>query len=107
MDAIAAYERGLSAALLDVVQSIDGAVVHGVTDRRQLADRVPTVSFTIEGIESSRIAAELAAQGVGARSGHMYAPRLMQRLPHARRNGPGCRSSTTTRWPRLRGFATC
>jgi selenocysteine lyase/cysteine desulfurase len=38
------------------------------------------VSFTVEGIESSRIAAELAARGVGARSGHMYAPRLMERL---------------------------
>jgi cysteine desulfurase family protein (TIGR01976 family) len=80
MEAIAAYERPLSAALLDAVQSIDDAVVHGVTDRGQLADRVPTVSFTVEGAASSAIAAQLAALGVGARSGHMYAPRLMQRL---------------------------
>ena len=80
MDAIAAYERTLSAALLDAVQAIDGAVVHGVTSRGQLADRVPTVSFTIEGLASADVAAELAARGVGARSGHMYAPRLMQRL---------------------------
>jgi len=80
MEAIAAYERTLSAALLDAVRSIDGAVVHGVTDRGQLADRVPTVSFTVEGVASSAIAAQLAAGGVGARSGHMYAPRLMRRL---------------------------
>ena len=80
MDAIAAYERTLSAALLDAVQSIDGAVVHGVTHRGQLAERVPTVSFTVEGITASAVAAELAVGGVGARSGHMYAPRLMQRL---------------------------
>lgn len=80
MEAIAAYERTLSAALLDAVQSIDGAVVHGVTDRGQLADRVPTVSFTIAGVASSAIAAQLAAVGVGARSGHMYAPRLARRL---------------------------
>ena len=51
-----------------------------MTDRGQLADRVPTVSFTFEGVASSAIAAQLAAGGVGARSGHMYAPRLMQRL---------------------------
>jgi len=80
MEAIAAYERTLSAALLDAVQSIEGAVVHGVTDRGQLADRVPTVSFTVDGVASSAIAAQLAAVGIGARSGHMYAPRLMQRL---------------------------
>ena len=80
MDAVAAYERTLSDALLDAVLSLDGAVVHGVTDRFQLADRVPTVSFTVSGVESSAIAGALAARGVGARSGHMYAPRLMRRL---------------------------
>src|SRR5580765_3847489 len=80
MEAIAEYERGLSAGLLDAVESIDGAIVHGVTGRNQLAHRVPTVSFTVKGIESSAIAAALADHGIGARSGHMYAPRLMQRL---------------------------
>jgi selenocysteine lyase/cysteine desulfurase len=80
MEAIAEYERGLSAGLLDAVESIDGAIVHGVTGRNQLAHRVPTVSFTVKGIESSAIAAALAEHGIGARSGHMYAPRLMQRL---------------------------
>ncbi len=80
MDAIAEYERTLSAELLDAVQSIDGAIVHGVTDRRQLADRVPTVCFSVEGLEASAIAERLAGQGVGARSGHMYSPRLMERF---------------------------
>ena len=80
MDAIAAYERGLSSALLDAVDSIDGATVHGVTDRAQLGDRVPTVSFSVDGIPASTIAATLATRNVGARSGHMYAPRLMERL---------------------------
>jgi cysteine desulfurase family protein (TIGR01976 family) len=80
MDAIAAYERTLSAALLDAVLSIDGAVVHGVTDSGQLDERVPTVSFTVGGLASSAVATCLAAYGVGARSGHMYAPRLMRRL---------------------------
>jgi len=80
MGAIAAYERTLSATLLDAVSSIDGASVYGVTDRSHLDDRVPTVSFSVHGVPSSSIAAELAKQGIGARSGHMYAPRLIQRL---------------------------
>jgi len=80
METIAAYERTLSSALLDAVESIDGTSVHGVTDRSRPGDRVPTVSFSVDGLPSSSVAAALAAQGVGARSGHMYAPRLMERL---------------------------
>jgi cysteine desulfurase family protein (TIGR01976 family) len=80
MDAIAAYERTLSAALLEALSSIDGVSVYGITDHRRLDDRVPTVSFSVRGIDSSSIATELASQGIGARSGHMYAPRLLQRL---------------------------
>jgi cysteine desulfurase family protein (TIGR01976 family) len=80
MDAIAVYERTLSAALLDALRSIDGAAVYGVTDRDQLSARVPTVSFTVSDLSSSAIASALAAREVGVRSGHMYAPRLMERL---------------------------
>jgi cysteine desulfurase family protein (TIGR01976 family) len=80
MDAIAAYERMLSAALLRAVSSIDGASVRGISDHRRLDDRVPTVSFTVRGADSSSIATELARLGIGARSGHMYSPRLMRQL---------------------------
>jgi cysteine desulfurase family protein (TIGR01976 family) len=80
MDAIATYERTLSAALLDAVESIDGAVVFGVTDRAALAGRVPTLSFVVSGVASADIAEGLAARDVGARSGHMYSPRLLRRL---------------------------
>lgn len=80
MEAIAVYERTLSAELLNAVQSIEGAVVHGITDPDRLAERLPTVCFTVAGRSASAVAEGLAARGVGARSGHMYAPRLMQRL---------------------------
>ena len=74
MDAIAEYERTLSAELLDAVQSIDGAVVHGVTDRRQLADRVPTICFSVEGLAASAIAEGLAsARGGRAQRAHVFA----------------------------------
>jgi cysteine desulfurase family protein (TIGR01976 family) len=80
MDAIATYEQTLSEGLLDAVLSIDGARVHGVSDRARLLERVPTVSFTVAGVRSGDIAVDLAEQGIGVRAGHMYSPRLMRRL---------------------------
>jgi selenocysteine lyase/cysteine desulfurase len=79
MDAIADYERTLSKALVAAVLAIEGAAVHGVT-QGSFADRVPTVCFSVAGVASSAIAEELAARNIGARSGHMYSPRLMRRL---------------------------
>jgi cysteine desulfurase family protein (TIGR01976 family) len=80
MDAIAEYERSLSAHLLDAVGAISGVAVHGVTDRARLRERVPTLCFSVEGVDPSAVAAGLAARDVGARSGHMYSPRLLTRL---------------------------
>ncbi len=80
MTAIAAYECTLSAALLDAVATVPGLTVHGVTDRARLHERVPTLCFTVDGLDASAIATGLAARDVGVRSGHMYSPRLMTRL---------------------------
>jgi cysteine desulfurase family protein (TIGR01976 family) len=80
MESIAAYERNLSAELLTAVELIPGTVVHGVSDRQRLNGRVPTLSFTVDGVDSGAIAEGLAAREIGVRSGHMYSPRLMTRL---------------------------
>ena len=80
MTAIAAYERTLSAALLDEAATVPGLIVHGVTDRSRLGERVPTLCFTVAGRDSAAIAEGLAARDIGVRSGHMYSPRLMARL---------------------------
>ena len=80
MTAIANYERTLSGALLDAVASIPALTVHGVTDRDRFDQRLPTLCFTIDGLESSAVAAGLATRDIGVRSGHMYSPRLMTRL---------------------------
>jgi cysteine desulfurase family protein (TIGR01976 family) len=80
MDAIAAYERTLSGAMLDALESVPGVTVHGVTDRGTLDQRVPTMCFTVKDVASSAIADGLSARGIGARSGHMYSPRLIERL---------------------------
>jgi cysteine desulfurase family protein (TIGR01976 family) len=80
MHAISEYERTLSKSLLDEVAGIPGVTVYGVTDRARLDERVPTLCFSVAGLESSGVAAGLAARDVGVRSGHMYSPRLMARL---------------------------
>jgi cysteine desulfurase family protein (TIGR01976 family) len=80
MASIAAYERTLSAALLDEAATVPGLTVHGVTDRARLHERVPTLCFSVAGVESSAIADGMAARGFGIRSGHMYSPRLLTRL---------------------------
>ena len=66
--------------VIDALSTLSGATVHGVTDRNRLAERVPTLCFTVAEIDASAIADSMAARDVGIRSGHMYSPRLMSRL---------------------------
>ena len=80
MTTIAAYERRLSKGLLDAVAGMPGVTVHGVTAPERLCDRVPTLCFSVAGLDSAAVAAGLARCDVGVRSGHMYSPRLMARL---------------------------
>jgi selenocysteine lyase/cysteine desulfurase len=80
MEAIAAHERALSAALLDAISAVPGATIFGVTDRARLHERVPTVCFTVADVGSTALAEALATRDIGVRSGHMYSPRVMTRL---------------------------
>ena len=80
MHKIAEYERTLSAALLDDADRIPGLTVHGVTDRARLHERVPTLCFTVAGLESSAIADGLAARTSASAAATCISPRLMKRL---------------------------
>jgi cysteine desulfurase family protein (TIGR01976 family) len=77
MDAIAAYERGLTVRLLDGLQAIDGVTVYGTTD---LHRRVPTAVFNLAGRPPADVAAALAARDIFVWDGNYYALELMQRL---------------------------
>jgi len=79
MQAIRAYEQSLSLEMLRVLQEA-GAEVYGVRDPEQVSQRVPTFCFNLGGISPSAVAAEMAQNRIGVRDGHMYSPRLMQRL---------------------------
>ena len=79
MQAILAYERDLAVEMLKVLHDCK-ARVYGVADPGQIAHRVPTVSFTLEGVAPSAVTYAMARTGIGIRDGHLYCPRLMRRL---------------------------
>jgi cysteine desulfurase family protein (TIGR01976 family) len=86
MHAIRDYEQVLAAAMLKVLKA-NGVVIYGVSDESRLEHRVPTICFNIPGRTPQAIADAMDAAGIGIRDGHMYAPRLMQRLGLAMETG--------------------
>jgi cysteine desulfurase family protein (TIGR01976 family) len=79
MQAILAYERGLTLEMLKVLRE-SNARLHGIADPSQIARRVPTLAFNLEGIEPAAVTEAMARAQIGIRDGHMYSPRLMRRL---------------------------
>ena len=80
MSAIRAYEFELSRALLDVLEETPGATVYGLTDRRRLEERVPTVSFTLKDWHPRQLAEALGNAGIYVWDGNYYALAVMERL---------------------------
>jgi cysteine desulfurase family protein (TIGR01976 family) len=80
ISAIRAYEYELSRALLDVLEETPGATVYGLTDRRRLEERVPTVSFTLKGMTPRQVAEELDKANIYVWDGNYYALAVTTRL---------------------------
>jgi len=80
MEAVREYEVSLSRAFLDKLGRMGRVTVYGLRDPELVRDRVPTFCFNIEGISPAVVSTRLAEQGIGVRDGHMYSPRLMNRL---------------------------
>jgi cysteine desulfurase family protein (TIGR01976 family) len=74
------YEIQLSKHLLEGVQQVPGLKVMGITSANGLHRRVPTVSFTVDGVHPERIAKDLADQNIFVWSGHNYAVEPVTRL---------------------------
>jgi cysteine desulfurase family protein (TIGR01976 family) len=79
MAAIREHELGLAREMLRVLKGC-GATIYGVSDEARIMERVPTFMFNMGSLSPSMIVEAMAARGIGIRDGHMYAPRLMQRL---------------------------
>ena len=80
MASIRAYEYELSRAVLDVLAETPGVTTYGITDTRRLEERVPTVSFTLEGWHPRQVVAELNKFDINAWSGNYYALAVTERL---------------------------
>ena len=80
MSVMQEYETELSRALIQAIESVPGTRIHGVTDLERLHERVPTVSFTLEGRRPEEIAAELGKQNIYVWNGHNYALAIVERM---------------------------
>ncbi len=80
MDAIRAYETDLCHRLLTGMQEIPGLRIYGITDPMRLDQRVPTLSFTLEGISPQEIARRLNEANIFAWDGNFYALAVTERL---------------------------
>ncbi len=87
MGAIRAYEMELSRALLETLSEIPGLRIYGLSDRRAVDRRVPTVSFTLEGWAPRALAEALDAAGIYVWDGNYYALAVTERLGLEERGG--------------------
>jgi cysteine desulfurase family protein (TIGR01976 family) len=87
LTAIRAYEYELSRALIEAIESVPGTRIYGIADVKRLEQRVPTVSFTMEGITPRRLAERLSELGLYAWDGNYYALAVTQRLGIEDRGG--------------------
>ncbi len=77
---IKSYEETLSAHLISGLQSIPDVQVHGITDPTRIAQRVPTVAFTMDSHTPREIAEALARENIFVWDGHYYAVEVVRRL---------------------------
>lgn len=80
MSAMQAYESELSRALIGIVESVPGTRIYGITDMDRLDERVPTVSFTLEGKDPEKVAKAIGDDGIYVWNGHNYALAIVERL---------------------------
>jgi cysteine desulfurase family protein (TIGR01976 family) len=80
LNAFHAREQQLGRRLIEGLQRIPGVHIWGITDTNRLAERVPTVSFTKDGLHPDAIAELLGEQEIYVWSGNNYALSLTERL---------------------------
>ncbi|WP_448336416.1 cysteine desulfurase-like protein [Bellilinea sp.] len=80
MAAIRAYEYRLSRNLLDVLKSIRGLTLYGLSDPRRIKDRVPTFAFRLNGQHPREVAVQLGREDIYVWDGNYYALAVTERL---------------------------
>jgi len=77
MSAVAAHGRAITELLLEAATSVPGVRVIGPLDAR---DRIPNVSFVVDGVHAHDVGQVLDAAGVAVRVGHHCAQPLHRRF---------------------------
>jgi selenocysteine lyase/cysteine desulfurase len=80
MSALQEYEAELSRELIEIIESVPGTRIHGITDRNRLDERVPTVSFTLDGKRPEQVAEEIGKHDIYVWNGHNYALAIVERM---------------------------
>lgn len=80
MVAIRSYERELCRRLLMGLKEIPGLRIYGIAEPNRVEQRVPTVSFTLEGLTPNEVARKLSEKNIFVWDGHFYAVRAIERL---------------------------
>jgi selenocysteine lyase/cysteine desulfurase len=80
MSTIRSYEYELSRTLLDILAETPGVTIYGITDTKQLEERVPTCAFTLKGKTPRQVAEELDEANIYVWDGNYYALAVTERL---------------------------
>jgi cysteine desulfurase family protein (TIGR01976 family) len=81
------YEAPLALRLIEGLSQVEALTIHGISDPVRIAERVPTVSFTINGISPETLVRQLAAENIFVWSGHNYAWEVVHQLGISRDEG--------------------
>ncbi|MFC2083123.1 cysteine desulfurase-like protein [Candidatus Bipolaricaulota bacterium] len=87
MTAIRRYEMELAERLIEGLHSISGVRIYGITDPKRFEERMPVVSFTLEGHAPVDIARRLGEQAIFLWNGDFYAIHVIERLGLAEAGG--------------------
>ena len=77
---LAVYEQGITLHLIEGLKKFKGLTIRGVTSANAMHRRVPTVSFTVEGVHPDKITKHLADDNIFVWSGHNYALEPINRM---------------------------
>jgi cysteine desulfurase family protein (TIGR01976 family) len=70
---VAEYEKRITLKLIDGLRKVKGLTIRGVTSANAMHRRVPTVSFTVDGVQPEKLAKHFAGDNMFVWSGHNYA----------------------------------
>ena len=86
-DQLFAYEKILTEQLIDGLQKMPGVTVQGITSANAMHKRVPTISFTVDGVAPKVVSTALADKDIQVWDGHNYALEPINRLGLMDRGG--------------------